>query len=76
MYGHVGITTNDVFVCTCMCYCTTDTSYAGYETICIVYTCLYTVLSTKRVGNAVFQSLDIFSVMVHVHAIETQDIPT
>ena len=32
-----------------------------------------TVLSTKRVDNAVFQSLEIFSVMVH--AIETQDIP-
>ena len=35
----------------------------------------YTVLYTKRVVNAaVFQSLDIFSVMVH--AIEIQDIPT
>ena len=33
-----------------------------------------TVLSTKRVENVVFQSSDIFSVMVH--AIETQDIPT
>ena len=33
-----------------------------------------TVLNTKRVEYAVFQSLDIFSVMVH--AIETQDIPT
>ena len=33
-----------------------------------------TVLNTKRVENAVFQSLNIFSVMVH--AIETQNIPT
>ena len=32
------------------------------------------VLNTKRVENALVQSLDIFSVMVH--AIETQDIPT
>ena len=31
-----------------------------------------TVLNTKRVENVVFQSLDIFSVMVH--AIETQDV--
>ena len=33
-----------------------------------------TVLNTKRVENAVFQSLDIFSVIVH--ASETQNIPT
>ena len=39
-----------------------------------IYIYIYTVLNTKRVENAVFQSLDIFSVMVH--AIETQDVPT
>ena len=33
-----------------------------------------TVLNTKRVENVIFQSLDIFSVMVH--AVETQDVPT
>ena len=37
-----------------------------------LHTC--TVLSTKRVEWVVFQSFDIFSVMVH--AIETQNIPT
>ena len=35
---------------------------------------IYTVLSTKRVEWVVFQSFDIFSVMVH--AIETKNIPT
>ena len=45
-----------------------------------VYTCIYmyiqvySVLSTKRVEWVVFQSFDIFSVMVH--AIETKNIPT
>ena len=37
-----------------------------------VYTC--TVLSTKRVEWVVFQSFDIFSVIIH--AIETKRIPT
>ena len=48
-----------------------DTTLLQFSELAI---CTYTVLNTKRVENAVFQSLDIFSVMVH--AIETQDVAT
>ena len=45
-------------------------SYSQSARLLFPFPICSTVLNTKRVENAVFQSLDIFSVMVH--AIETQ----